>query len=334
MDINIFLLCYNEEILLPHTISHYRKYLPNCKITIYDNESTDTSVELAKSLGCDVISWSSGNCIDDYKYRHIKNNCWKSIISGWIIMADMDEFLCVTEEELLEEYKCGTSILTIDGLNMIGESKTIFLDDINLQNICKYKNYTWEYKNLCFLREKIVEMNYTVGCHRCDPSGEIVYSSNIYLNKHMEYLGLDYIQNKMIKRYERSEKMRKNGLAVHYINDLNKIKDMYNNSLKTCNILSSTYREEKRTIISKIKKQKLHIEYGHGNRFKNVTDIVLMKFIEYINNKWAIHIIGNDKNRASFFGDPSPKARKIIRVKINGITIIYEWNDAVILFLE
>ena len=231
MEINIFILCYNEAPLLPHTVKHYRKYLPSCKITIYDNESTDNSVELAKSLGCSVISWNSNNIMDEYKNGEIRNNCWKQITHGWIIMADMDEFLCVTEDELLDEMKNETSMLNIKGINMFGESNTLDLSDIDLQEIKKYKYHIPENKNLCFFREKIEEMNYGVGSHECNPVGNIKYSSKIYYNKHMNWLGLNYIIDKTLKRYERNELMRTQGCNIHYINDITKIKELYNSNL-------------------------------------------------------------------------------------------------------
>jgi hypothetical protein len=153
MDIHVFLICYNESAMLPHTIHHYRKNLPSCKITIYDNQSTDDSVAVATALGCKCIEFDTGNKMDEIKMRWLRNNCWKSVESGWIIMADMDEYICVTEDELLEEMQNGTSILKIQGWNMVGETESIDLKDIDLQSIKKFVYQPRENKNLCFLRE-------------------------------------------------------------------------------------------------------------------------------------------------------------------------------------
>lgn len=238
MQIHVYLLCYNEAALLPHTINHYKTFLPSCIITIYDNESSDNSVEIAKSLGCNVVTWSSNNIIDDFKYLDIKNNCWKDIQSGWIIMADMDEFLCVTENELLAEMNNSTTILTTRGIDILGESETIDLSDVDLSLIKKYTENPRESKKLCFLREKITDMNYNFGAHECNPNGDsIVYSSKNYLNKHMAYLGLPYITHKMIKRYERSELMRSQGMAIHYTDNSDNIKNDYITRLTHCKYL-------------------------------------------------------------------------------------------------
>jgi len=237
MDINVFLLCYNESVLLPHAVKHYRKYLPSCKITIYDNESTDNSVEIAKSLGCSVISWSTNGATDEFRMTDIKNECWKSVKNGWVIVADMDEFLCVTEENLLEEFIKGTSILQVRGLNMIGESKLLDLSDIDLQLLRKYKDNVWENKNLCFLREKISDINYGHGSHECHPSGNILFSSNEYINKHMSVLGLKFIINRYINRFNRSHLMRSYGFDTHYTDNIDSITESYINDLKTCSIL-------------------------------------------------------------------------------------------------
>lgn len=232
MNITIFILCYNEEILLPHTIYHYKKYLPSSTINIYDNESTDNSVEIAKSLGLKVISFNTDNKLDEYKQTHIKNTCWQDIDNGWIIVVDMDEWLCVTEDELQYELEKGTSILKIKGVEMIGESETEDLSDINLHTIDTYVYNKMESKNLCFLRNKICEIQYIFGAHKCRPISndncDIIYSEREYINKHMSYLGLPFIIKKTLNRYNRSEEMRLENKAIQYTNNIDIIKNRYN----------------------------------------------------------------------------------------------------------
>jgi glycosyltransferase involved in cell wall biosynthesis len=232
MNINIFILCFNESILLPDTIKHYRKYLPNAKIVIFDNESTDNSVEIAKNLSCEVKSFASKNEQNDYIFRDIKNNWWKEIKDGWIIMCDMDEWLCVTEKELEEEYKNGVGILNTKGYEIIGDSKNIDLTDIDLHTINKGTYNLMESKKLCFHTERISEINYEMGAHFCKPIAKsqtetIKYSEKIYINKHMNYLGLPYIINKMKKRYERTHQMRTHHYCTHYTNNIQKITSKY-----------------------------------------------------------------------------------------------------------
>uniref|UniRef100_A0A6C0HS17 Glycosyltransferase 2-like domain-containing protein n=1 Tax=viral metagenome TaxID=1070528 RepID=A0A6C0HS17_9ZZZZ len=226
--VTIFILCYNEEVLLPHTIQHYKSYLPLCNIVIYDNKSTDNSVKIARSQGCKVISWNSNNEIDDFRYLFIKNNCWKQS-SDWVIVCDMDEWLCVTQEELLKEQSKNTVILSVRGYNMIGESKSITLEDIDLHKIKKSVYFPEENKSLCFYRPAIREINYNLGAHICNPSliTDGLYSKKIYINKHMNYLGLPFFMEKMLERYKRSARMRSKKFAYHYINDIQKIKDLY-----------------------------------------------------------------------------------------------------------
>lgn len=238
IKVNIFILCYNEEVLLPKTIEHYKKYLPNAHITIYDNESTDNSVKIAKNLGCDVILWKSDNAIDDYKYINIKNNCWKNIENGWIIMIDMDEWLCVSENDLYEEQLNGTTMLKIKGYDMIGESKNITCDDISLHEIIKYVPNNWESKLLCFNRENIIEINYSLGCHSATPKGNVKLSNKTYINKHMNWLGINFIVHKYQLRYLRSENMRKKGLCYHYDNNEENVKKEYEKKLHDSLVLN------------------------------------------------------------------------------------------------
>ena len=239
MNVNIFLLCYNESIMIPHTINYYKSRLPNCTITIYDNKSIDDSVIIAKKLGCTVHTFDTNNINNVLIKRDLANSCWKTIKKGWVIMADMDEWLDITYNDLINECRLGTTILTVQGYNMIGESTNINLDDIDLTNINKYVLHNPESKNICFLRPHIANMNYSVGSHVCNPLGIVKYSTKVYINKHMAYLGLPYIINKITERYKRSKEMQKQKLSIHYTDDVNKITNKYNNMLNESKLLNN-----------------------------------------------------------------------------------------------
>jgi hypothetical protein len=341
MDINIFLLCYNESVLLPHTVSHYKKYLPNCKITIYDNESTDNSVEIAKNLGCSVFSYSSNNIIDDGLYVKLKNSVWKGCNSGWVIMADMDEFLCVTEDELMKEMELGTTMLRIIGYDMIGESETIDLTDIDLQKINKYIVNHNESKNLCLLREAIIDMNYDVGAHICNPTGNVVYSYNVYINKHMSKLGLNFLINKLTKRYERSEKMRSYGLCRHYTNDIDKIKEDYKKSIdivmNSIDIVISRYNENLEWLIEINEGYFNIIVYNKGvnDNFIKLPNMTIIKLdnVGRCDHTYLYHVINNYHNLANITvflpgsGNMEFKLTKIKKLTI----LIKKYNSAVFL---
>jgi hypothetical protein len=217
-------------------------------------------VKIAQENGCKVIQWKS-NGIDDFKYLTIKNNSWKNVKEGWVIVADMDEWLCVTEKDLQEEEAKNTCILRVKGYNMIGRSNTLSLSDICLHDIHRGVFFPEESKHLCFYRPAILEMNYEPGAHKCSPRlhtneytklstlKKSVFSKKVYLNKHMDYLGLPFIQDKMMKRYARSHRMRNQyKLATHYTNNLREISNKYLSYLRRSTLLPGATRLSFRTL--------------------------------------------------------------------------------------
>ena len=232
--LHLYLLCYNESILIRETIDHYLSRFSKIKITILDNESTDNSVEIATSKGCNILSWSSTG-IDDNQYIDFKNNIWKNILSReeediWIIVADMDEWLSITEQELQSENDIGTTVISTLGYNMVGNSNNENLLDIDLHSLENGFYWPDENKSICFKRAAIQEMNYAIGAHTCNPVGNVVYSERKYILKHMEPLGLSFMVYKFTERYKRTEKKRNEGewwAGLHYSDNIFKIKCRY-----------------------------------------------------------------------------------------------------------
>ena len=219
----IYLLCHNEKVLLPHTIEHYRSRIPHAVITVLDNESTDGSVEIAQSLGCRVRSWSSGDQIDDYLFVRLKNEIWKHHDDGWVIVADMDEWLCVTSVELKRMASRGVTVIRTSGWNIVADSDREDLSDLDLHELNRGVHMGARDKLVAFRPDAVSAMNYGIGAHECAPEGRIVLSPRTFLLKHMERLGTPWLRAKFTARTARAQRMHSVGIARHYTRDIEKI---------------------------------------------------------------------------------------------------------------
>lgn len=232
VKISIFLLCYNEELILPYTLKYYKSRFPTAEIVLIDNQSTDNSCKIAEENGCKIRKFESNNTMDEHMLLWIRNHIWKEFVKdSWVIMCDMDEWLDITEMELEEEESKGITILSTQGVNMVGESNKVDLSDINLFEIRKGfldDNFS---KRLCFKYPDIDGIEYWFGAHKCFPQGRVIFSEKPYYLRHYNFLGAEYLLDKHKKRYERNEKSRLKGLNQHYMNEAEKIKSLYEESL-------------------------------------------------------------------------------------------------------
>jgi hypothetical protein len=73
----VYSTVWNEEVRMPYFIKHYRERLPNCKIVIFDNKSTDKTIKIALDNDCTIVSFDTNNKVSDDALITNKNNCWR-----------------------------------------------------------------------------------------------------------------------------------------------------------------------------------------------------------------------------------------------------------------
>ena len=117
--VTVYTITYNEEVMIEFFINHYRKIFPNCEINVYDNYSTDLTVDIAKKYGCNVIPYDTNNELSDETYLQIKNNEWKNSKTDWVIVCDCDEFIEINESQLINEEKKLTNIVKPIGYSLM-----------------------------------------------------------------------------------------------------------------------------------------------------------------------------------------------------------------------
>lgn len=203
MYVDVYVIAFNEEFLLPHFIKHYRGLFTDCNITVFDNQSTDGTKQIALDNNCKIISFDTGGKIKDDNYLFIKNNCWKRSKADWVIVSDVDEFLDLRIE--LDNKKF--TIVNTHGYDIVGgvESKLGVYNPI----YCKH---------ICFSPKHIKEIRYSIGCHSCEPIGNIIGSSPVNL-MHRKYISEDYVYKRHLMYQERlSDLNKKYGWGIEYQN--------------------------------------------------------------------------------------------------------------------
>lgn len=214
--VTVHVITYNEELMIEFFINHYRKNFPNCKIVIYDNESTDNTIEIAKKYGCEIITYSTNNTLSDQKYLEIKNNCWKTSETDWNIICDCDELIEVTSEDLINEENLGTNCFKFEGFSMMNNT-----DEINISKM-KYGFKDVGYgKNYLFNKKYINDINYAPGAHTSNPTltnpNKLKYSDKIYRALHYKYLSPQYtIDRNSLFDKRLSEENKRKGWGIQY----------------------------------------------------------------------------------------------------------------------
>ena len=210
MTIDVFSLCYNEEIILPYFLKHYKKFVRN--ITIYDNMSTDNSVNIMNEYGVNVIPYDTQGKLEESAFLNIKNNSWKGSDADWVIVCDVDELIY---HENIIEVLTNTHVnhIVTEGYEMMSE--TLPTTEGQIYEELKFGHFKTDYSKACLFKpSEVTNIKFGPGCHFSSPTGPNIISiqdSGIKL-LHYKYLNREVL----IKKYDhyrvrQSEEMKRMG---------------------------------------------------------------------------------------------------------------------------
>lgn len=225
MIVHAYFLCYNEEKILPHLLNYYLKFCS--KVTILDNESTDSSVDIVNSYpNTEVISWNSNNEIRDDLYLQIKNNVWKRSRGkcDYVIVGDADEFIYHEDmTKFLNTAKVnGVTIFKPIGYHMIADEEYVLNESSNILSEVTLGIRGQSNDKLMIFDPNLDEINYSPGCHTASPQGVVkFYTSPGDLKMlHYKYLGLqDFIPKHLMRGKRLSAFNKSYNMGMYYLYD-------------------------------------------------------------------------------------------------------------------
>lgn len=231
MKTHIFTTTYNEPVTLKIFIDWYRKRIPDCKITVYDNESNDNGETemLCRLNNVELHSFNSNGKYNERILMNIRNSAWKNTDADFVIMCDSDELVDVRDKDLLEN-KAGLvwQVCKCRGVELFGDKR----DAPDAFYGVDSKKYS---KSVLFHKPSIKEMNFAPGSHTCSPVSKngapVLVLDNGFILYHTKWKDFDYglCRVKQIGQKGRSTESKKMGWGFEYDHADVLLIDFFNN---------------------------------------------------------------------------------------------------------
>ena len=230
--IEIHIITYNEEVMLPVTIAHYKRMFGDPIIVVHDNQSTDNTVQIALDNGCQVVTFVT-NGLTDSAYIKIKSEAHLTANAEWCLCIDCDEHCYINTEDLEDLEKRNVNIVQFEGWDVFAE-----VSHPSLITELKGIRSPGENKPILIRVNQFSEYIVKPGAHGVDrivakEGVSVLWSKFAYKLLHMKHWNLQFIVDRHAEFGRRlSQENKKNGWGFHYNFSADIHTDYFNNGIK------------------------------------------------------------------------------------------------------
>lgn len=237
-------LCKNEMDILPFVRKYWERI--SADVIVYDNGSTDGSLEYLSSIPYVTIKHFDSDGHNDIIHKNVKEQAYLEHKNDYdiIIITDMDEVFFFDDFKAVSEafIDGGYNILMTPIISLCEDFKPPYSEDKYLHQLC-HKFYRQrmnhmkgfdEYSKLSIFNTKVTDkVEMSVGQHyvKTSPDMKIMLSNNGF-NLHIDKgFGLDYKYKVRQRMYANlSDTNKRYGMAIEYADSYEKLEREYKNN--------------------------------------------------------------------------------------------------------
>lgn len=185
MRLIVYTLCFNESDIIPYIVDYWKNLQSQVdyfKVVVFDNYSTDNSVELLSKYPWIEIRQFHSDGQNDIIQAQIKNQCWLEAKgkADFVIVQDFDEILWTStlREELQYMKDNDFNVMATKGWTFCGSEIPSYQEGVYLhqqvkrgyyQRINHMKELEQFFKFMLIDPNKLETMSWSVGNHICNP---------------------------------------------------------------------------------------------------------------------------------------------------------------------